>query len=312
MDRIQCPNCGQQYDARYQSCPFCGYRYASAAKQSTNRKGGKRLAGKSQPAAAPRTAAPSQAPYPPEGGEPQYQTPKKRHPFWSRFFFICSILLIIAAVLIVLSIVKTLFGDKGAPNVPEETPSAQVSPSGEPGMLTGITLSPGELHLEAVGDTTRLSVFPEPSTASVEDTAVTWTSGDESIVTVNESGLVTAVSKGTATVTASYADLTAECQITVGPLPSSSAAPSASPDTSASPSDSGTLKLNKEDFTLFSAGETCQLKVTGAQGDVTWSVNNKSVATVSSSGLVTAVGKGRTTVIATVDGEKLECIVRVK
>ena len=312
MDRIQCPNCGQQYDARYQSCPFCGYRYGSAAKQSSSRKGGKRLAGKSQPAAAPRTAAPSQAPHRSEDTEPQYNAPKKRNPFWSRFFFLCSIILIIAAIFIVVSIVKTLFGDKGTPNVPETSGTVEVSPSAVPGGLAGITISPSELHLEAVGDTTRLSVFPDPSTASVDDSTITWTSGDESIVTVSESGLVTAVAKGTATVTAAYADLTAECQITVGPLPSSSAAPSDSPDNSATPSDSGTLKLNKEDFTLFSAGETYQLKVAGAQGDITWSVKNKSVATVSSSGVVTAVGQGKTTVTATVDGETLECIVRVK
>ena len=53
------------------------------------------------------------------------------------------------------------------------------------------------------------------------------------------------------------------------------------------------------------------MKVKGTESAVTWASKNTSVVTVSETGLVTRVGSGRTTVTATVDGQTLECTVRV-
>ena len=67
-------------------------------------------------------------------------------------------------------------------------------------------------------------------------------------------------------------------------------------------------------MTLFYPGEQAPLIVSnipeGAQ--VTFTSENASVATVTSSGTITAVGSGTTTVRAEVSGTKLECIVRCK
>ena len=63
-------------------------------------------------------------------------------------------------------------------------------------------------------------------------------------------------------------------------------------------------------------GETLQLKASvspssATKKDVTWSSSKPSVASVSASGLVTAVSEGTTTIIATADGKKGECAVSV-
>ena len=73
----------------------------------------------------------------------------------------------------------------------------------------------------------------------------------------------------------------------------------------------GTLTLNREDFTM-GVGEKWQLKVSGTSSAVTWSIENSAIATIASDGTVTGVSKGITTAYAKVDGQTLECIVRIK
>ncbi len=85
--------------------------------------------------------------------------------------------------------------------------------------LTDVTLSPDTLNLE-VGDTSALTATVGPDGA---DPAVVWTSSDPSIATVDENGVVTAVSPGTATITCTATngtpdpsdDVSATCEVTV-------------------------------------------------------------------------------------------------
>ena len=65
--------------------------------------------------------------------------------------------------------------------------------------VTGITISPSLLDLEE-DESSTLTVGIEPSNATNQK--VTWSSGDENIAKVDENGLVTAVSAGTTTITA--------------------------------------------------------------------------------------------------------------
>ncbi|SHN00158.1 Transglutaminase-like superfamily protein [Anaerosporobacter mobilis DSM 15930] len=58
-------------------------------------------------------------------------------------------------------------------------------------------------------------------------------------------------------------------------------------------------------------GETTTLKVTGTSKKVTWSTDNKKIATVSTSGKVTAVACGTTTIKATVNKVTYKCKVTV-
>jgi len=82
--------------------------------------------------------------------------------------------------------------------------------------LQSITLKPETATL-SIGETEQLAVVPTP--ADVE-AVVSWSSSDRSVVTVDNSGLVTAVSEGQAVVTATTGKLNAEAKITVeGDIP---------------------------------------------------------------------------------------------
>ena len=82
---------------------------------------------------------------------------------------------------------------------------------------TGITLSERSLTLDE-GETAQLEATVQPEDAT--DKSVVWSSSDEEVATVDGTGLVTAVAKGTATITAATADdLTATCAVTVNALP---------------------------------------------------------------------------------------------
>lgn len=116
---------------------------------------------------------------------------------------------------------------------------------------------------------------------------VTWSSSKKSVATVNSKGKVTAKRAGTATITAKVGKKKYTCKVTVE-------AP----------------KLNKTSLSL-KVKKTYKLKISGTKQKVKWSVGNKSVATVNSSGIVTAKKTGSTRVIATVGGKKYTCVVKV-
>ena len=80
--------------------------------------------------------------------------------------------------------------------------------------LTGLSIDLPSIIL-AEGKSQKLTAIPTPSNAPA---GVTWTSADESVATVSASGLVTAKSAGTTTITATSTDkpsITATAQVTV-------------------------------------------------------------------------------------------------
>ena len=78
-----------------------------------------------------------------------------------------------------------------------------------------LKLTPTEVKLDAAGDTTQL----EATLTGVEGGTITWTSADDKVATVDDTGLVTAVASGITTVTASCGELTATCTVLVGTKP---------------------------------------------------------------------------------------------
>ena len=77
--------------------------------------------------------------------------------------------------------------------------------------VTSLTVRPSSLDI-AVGESTRLSVAYEPSTATP---TIKWESSDETVVTVSDNGTIEALAVGTANVTASCGDVKAVCAVTV-------------------------------------------------------------------------------------------------
>lgn len=79
---------------------------------------------------------------------------------------------------------------------------------------TGISLNKTSTNIN-IGDSETLYATVTPANAANKN--VTWSSSDESIATVNSSGTVTGVARGTVTITATTVDggLTATCRVTV-------------------------------------------------------------------------------------------------
>lgn len=78
------------------------------------------------------------------------------------------------------------------------------------------------------------------------------------------------------------------------------------------PTPGGALQLSRTDFTLSDKYPTYTVKATGANGTVTWAIEDSSVATITQTGLVTAVKNGNTRLTATDElGITARCEVRV-
>lgn len=133
----------------------------------------------------------------------------------------------------------------------------------------------------------------------------TWSSDNTAVATVDENGAVTAVAAGEAVISVTDGTETAQCTVLVTGGESDGGGTGGGETTGAA------LTLNREDFTL-PVGQKWQLKVSGTSSAVTWSIENSAIATIAADGTVTGVSKGVTTAYAKVDGQTLECIVRIK
>ena len=146
-----------------------------------------------------------------------------------------------------------------------------------------------------VGSSVTLTATATPSGT------VTWTTSNNGVATVSN-GVVRGVSKGSATITTTANGKSATCSVTV----TEKAKTVEVSRVSLSPS-SGTLKV----------GETATLSATVSPSNATdkfldWSSSNTSVATVSSSGQVTAVGEGSARITATAsNGRSASATIRV-
>lgn len=145
-----------------------------------------------------------------------------------------------------------------------------------------------------------ISFTREPSNCNEP---VTYASSDESVATVNQQGKIVAVNKGSAVISVTSGTQTATCIVTCDfvfqetPLEEEQLP----------------MELNNTDMTFFAPGEQFALVVRNAPEDaeITFVSSDPSIATVSSSGLITAKSSGTITITVTVDtGDKFTSIVR--
>ncbi len=127
------------------------------------------------------------------------------------------------------------------------------------------------------------TVLPEYA----DDLSVFWASSDEQVATVNSDGKITFSAPGTTTITCrsvTNPDVMATCTVTVKQYVEQ-------------------IVVSGDKSTMI-PGETCQMTATvypsnASDKRLTWSSSDTAVATVSSSGKVTAVGYGTATITAT-------------
>ncbi|MDE6522521.1 MAG: Ig-like domain-containing protein, partial [Muribaculaceae bacterium] len=166
-----------------------------------------------------------------------------------------------------------------------------------PTPIESITLNSPSLSLTE-GDTATLTATIAPADAT--DKSVTWSSSDESVVTVSANGEVTAVNAGTATITATSSNgKTASCTVTVADKII----------------DAAEIELSESSAEL-KVGEATTLTATvlpenTTDKTVTWSSSNMSVATVDANGKIIAVALGEATITATCGNVKATCKVTV-
>lgn len=311
---VRCPYCGEDYSVTYKRCPFCDGKPAPESSFEDDppaegwRSGGKRLVSNTRGGG--------------YGGGG-----------WGPLRIVGTVVslgLIVAAVWIVVSVVSPLVNrgsslNSDQPSSPPVT-SSSAAPTGSPDSsaspaLTGgveptrspepsgtipasqtatsFTLNRKDFTLSQAGDVWNLgpAFLPAGSTGTL-----TWSSSKPEVATVSDSGIVTAVAPGVATITATMAGgYTQECIVRCTWTGASSGG---------SGSAAATLTPSHSDVTLYKAGESFRFRVSGTDSTPVWSTSNSGVASVDGSGTVTAVSKGTCNVTATVDGQTFTCIVR--
>ena len=159
-------------------------------------------------------------------------------------------------------------------------------------VATTVTLSPTALSFTSFGETQQLTAtVVDQNGTTMGSAVVTWESSAPSVASVSTTGLVTAVADGTATVTATSGSATGSASVTVVTSSQVATFVGIFPSTWSFFSFGGTQEL--EVFVLDQDGQL----IIGAV--VTWTSSSPAVASVSSTGLVTAVANGTATVTAT-------------
>ena len=185
--------------------------------------------------------------------------------------------------------------------------SHEIKIEAKPDSVSSIQLNHDTYTFEKPGEQVALNATVLPETAS--DSSVTWSSSNDSIATVNNNGLVTAVSHGNATITAKSNEnpsITAKCEITV-----KEEVPTIPTITVTVTPDTKSLKV----------GETAQLTATvtatpntDVNKGINWTSSEPDIVLVSSTGEITALKEGVSTITATsiIDKEKYDsCQVTV-
>ena len=177
--------------------------------------------------------------------------------------------------------------------------SCKVTVNGQPATVPvqSVELNQTTLELKA-GNTATLTATVKPDDAT--NRTVAWESNATNVATVDNSGKVTAVSEGTATITAKAGEQTATCTVTVTKADVAVESVTLNPTT---------LTLEKGSTGTLTATVAPQ---NATNNTVTWSSSNPEVATVAN-GTVTAVSAGTATItVTTADGNhKATCTVTV-
>jgi len=208
-------------------------------------------------------------------------------------------LVVLAVVAYVAAIVADWYRDILSPNIEIAEENAQNSDSAQSADIPCISMriSSQTVVFKYAKEEFRLQVTCDP--ADTTD-SISFISEDPEIVTVDRTGKLTAVSEGQTTITITCGTLEEVCRVScifdddLVEIPVTQ------------------FELNREDFTLFYAGDNWQLY----NGDIpvreiTWTSDDEEVAIVEY-GKVVAVGEGHTYIHAEYDGVRHSCIVHVR
>ena len=329
MNQIICDTCGSAYPEGYDRCPVCSYPRqggekvvaAGAVEAAPEKVKGGRFSAKNvkkRHKAQKKAALAAQAAEAAAGRPEKQGNPNK--PLW------VTIILLLLAIALVTAYILVRFGrgmgffppaqqtTAAATTVPTETTQPPTVP------CAAITLDTSVIALDEAGQQHQIGmrVIPEKTTD-----VLSFVSQDPAVAQVDGNGLLTAVGSGQTTVTITCGQIVRECTIvcwfeTETTAPVETTAPTVPQETTkpTEPNEPAVLKLDPEDASCFTAGETFVIyprlgDASVGRSKVTWSTSDPKVAKVDN-GTVTAVGKGTATITAEYDGMKAICMVRCR
>lgn len=333
MDLRICEYCGMEYSAEENICPICARPASSSAaiipapQADSKKKGGARLA-KGGKFAANKAAAKPASHAQTDDGNP-YAIPK-----WM-MVVICILLAIAVLAGAVYALYCIGYFTGFASLTPDDsstsadastytqTPSTSSSapqqatedlyineedyhPSEETNApvdqsvpCTAIALGSTSVTFQEAEQFFNITVSTQPENCTEP---VVFSSADESVATVNQQGKILAVGGGTAEITATCGAYSAVCLVTCDFAPAE--------DTTAPDNTLPTLNTTDMTFTYPNQQATLLVQNVPEEAEILFSCSDEAVASVSSSGVITAVGSGTATVTVQVMGQTLECIVR--
>ena len=308
MSLIKCKKCGEMFSDSYKTCPFCEEDDAYYGGRATKRR---------RRAETPRRKAPS----------------------------ILGPVVVLVLILLVLLVVWLLFGDQiktaiGGQKPPVEDVIPEPTPTPDPDPVKPadtITLNRAVLALDVGGKET-LKVNEETTETCA------WSSSDPAVVTVSDTGEVTAVAAGSAVITAKVGSAEATCSVTVKAAEGSDTTGSTTGGTTGSTTGSttgnttATVDISKLTITATSeggyegdlastsetgvfemsakAGEVWTLGLKGTDASVTWALDGDSNGVCKLEGTkvtVTGTSSGRyATIVGTVGGGTVKAIIRIR
>ncbi len=164
--------------------------------------------------------------------------------------------------------------------------------------VTSIVIKNKDVTKLEAGQTLKLETTISPNNATNKE--VIWTSSDSNIATVDNTGLVTSLSKGTVTITVTTKDKAKtdkiDIEITPKPIPLTN------------------INIEKIESTSLNIGDEIQLNPVLEPRDATnvqyiWESSDTSIAMISQDGLVSSIKTGAVTItLKTEDGKFLDSI----
>ena len=167
--------------------------------------------------------------------------------------------------------------------------------------VASVTVSPTTFSLLTNSTQTLTATPKDASGAALTGRAVLWTSSNASVATVSTSGVVTGVTAGSATIAAQVDGITGTSigTITAVPIATISVTPS-----------SASIVQGRTQQLVATSRDASGTLLTGRS--IVWSTSNAAVATVNSTGTVTAVAAGTATITATAEGRSGTSVFTVR
>ena len=164
--------------------------------------------------------------------------------------------------------------------------------SSEPSVVVGSVVVSPTPATRVPGETVQLTALAKsPTGTDLAGVSFSWSSSSTSVATVDDNGLVTAMSLGQATITAEAGGKQGTASVTVvTPVSKITVTP-----------DTDTLGVGKTLTLSVALEDATGAPVTGRTP--TWNSSAGGVASVNVSGLVTALSEGVTTITGTIDGK---------